>query len=724
MGSNTWQWLHAVFSSPQAITRIVYQNFFDTVPGSNTAGVMDFSLWAGNDGVNWTQLITSQGTFDQHVNNDQADARSINVDNAVAYTHFIFYLVNGYGASLIGMRRIELQTTDGGVPTPPPGGTIPTVTTAGITAITAGTATGGGNVTSDGGLTVTARGICWNTTGNPTTSDSKTSNGTGTGSFTSSLTGLTAPTTYYVRAYATNSKGTSYGAETSFSTIALPTVTTTSPASKIKSTSAIVRAEIVSTGGVAPTARGVCWNTTGSPTTADSKVSETGTFAIGTFAEALSGLTRATLYHARAYATNSEGTAYGAEITFTTLSIESIADPQPTLTDTFYLPRAGRYSNPQNTNDTLPFPYGDLTDGTAGVWTLPYIDTVNFVYCFAAFPVLSVANGNSINIYADGVLVNPVNYSFDEDDDYEGEGHIAKITFTSDQANATITARGKGKALTGATLMENIIDIVFDFLTVQNNFTADLFDSTRKAMAALTFNTQGYQAAGVITEDGVFWDIVTGMMASFLGSAYLSGNGDLALDIDNGDMSLYGATIIRKSDAELKEARQRLVNIINQCPAHYAYNYDEGTFKQETNTAAHVNVISQGIHGVREPNEPLQLYWCRNLSDAQAVQDIIVNKLKDPIYEIEIEDKSLKHLHLDVGDYFVNSIDSLYDKEGSELFNHIWKVISVRPDFSKALIALRALQTPYFLTTAFLLDGSFELDGSVKLGSDRDTVIY
>lgn len=93
-----------------------------------------------------------------------------------------------------------------------------TVTTASITNITQTTATAGSNVNTDGGIAVTARGICWNTTGNPTTTDSKTTDGSGIGDFTSNLTSLIANTTYYVRAYATNSKGTAYSEQVSFKT--------------------------------------------------------------------------------------------------------------------------------------------------------------------------------------------------------------------------------------------------------------------------------------------------------------------------------------------------------------------------------------------------------------------------------------------------------------------------------------------------------------------------
>jgi uncharacterized protein (TIGR02145 family) len=96
---------------------------------------------------------------------------------------------------------------------------VPTLTTTSETLITQTTASSGGNISSDGGASVTARGVCWSTGDNPTTAlTTKTSNGTGTGVFTSSLTGLAASTHYYVRAYATNSIGTGYGTEQGFTT--------------------------------------------------------------------------------------------------------------------------------------------------------------------------------------------------------------------------------------------------------------------------------------------------------------------------------------------------------------------------------------------------------------------------------------------------------------------------------------------------------------------------
>jgi len=95
---------------------------------------------------------------------------------------------------------------------------LPTVTTTAVSSIGPASASGGGMVSSEGGRPVTTRGVCWSISPNPTTKDAKTSDGTGTGAFTSSITGLNPNTVYHLRAYAANSAGTSYGNEVSFTT--------------------------------------------------------------------------------------------------------------------------------------------------------------------------------------------------------------------------------------------------------------------------------------------------------------------------------------------------------------------------------------------------------------------------------------------------------------------------------------------------------------------------
>ena len=198
---------------------------------------------------------------------------------------------------------------------------MPTVTTTTVGAISFTAANGGGNVTADGGASVTARGVCWSTSVNPTVSlSTKTTDGSGTGSFTSSITGLTPNTTYHVRAYATNSVGTAYGSDIVFTTIALslPTVTTTVVGS-ITSTTASGGGNVTADGGANVTARGICWSTSQNPTTALTTKTNDGT-GIGSFTSSMTGITANTTYYVRAYATNSVGTSYGTQQSFTTSS--------------------------------------------------------------------------------------------------------------------------------------------------------------------------------------------------------------------------------------------------------------------------------------------------------------------------------------------------------------------------------------------------------------------
>jgi uncharacterized protein (TIGR02145 family) len=205
---------------------------------------------------------------------------------------------------------------------PDPG--VLSVTTGTVTNITTTTATCSGNVTSDGGSSVTARGVCWSTSQNPTTSNSKTTNGTGLGTYTSHITGLSPNTTYYVRAYATNSEGTAYGEQKTFTTNAqqaTPSVTT-GDVTNITTTTASCSGNVTSDGGSSVTARGVCWSTSQNPTTSNSKTTN-GT-GLGTFTSNISGLSPNTTYYVRAYATNANGTAYGEQRTFKTLTASDI----------------------------------------------------------------------------------------------------------------------------------------------------------------------------------------------------------------------------------------------------------------------------------------------------------------------------------------------------------------------------------------------------------------
>jgi uncharacterized protein (TIGR02145 family) len=210
----------------------------------------------------------------------------------------------------------------------------PTVTTAAIVNINGTSAEGGGDVTDNGGFSVSEKGICWSTAQDPTIDDNHTNQGTGTGSFTSSISGLSTSTTYYVRAYATNDAGTSYGDEISFSTTDGLPVLTTNEITNIDTTSANSGGNITDNGGFSITARGVCWSTSQNPTISDSHTSDgTGT---GSYTSEITGLAEGTTYYVRAYAANNQGTSYGAEKQFTT---------NQQMSGTFTDPRDGQKYN-------------------------------------------------------------------------------------------------------------------------------------------------------------------------------------------------------------------------------------------------------------------------------------------------------------------------------------------------------------------------------------------
>jgi len=204
----------------------------------------------------------------------------------------------------------------------------PSLTTRAVSALTSTTVSAGGNFISDGGATILAKGICWSTGMNPTIGNSKTLDGTGTVSFTSNIAGLTAGTTYHIRAYATNSVDTGYGQDIAFTTsiVAVAPKLNTANSIATSATTASSGGTIISDGGATITAKGVCWSISTNPTIGNSKTTDgTGTIA---FTSNISGLTAGLTYHIRAYATNNVDTGYGEDIQITTPTIAVV----PTVT--------------------------------------------------------------------------------------------------------------------------------------------------------------------------------------------------------------------------------------------------------------------------------------------------------------------------------------------------------------------------------------------------------
>jgi uncharacterized protein (TIGR02145 family) len=210
----------------------------------------------------------------------------------------------------------------------------PVVSTGEVTDITATSANIGGNLESlgAGADEVTQHGHCWSSetvtpviegNSNKTSLGSKAS----IGPFESQMVSLSLNTTYYVRAYATNIAGTSYGNQVSFTTSAMLAEVTTSSITEITFSSAAGGGDVTSDGGATVTERGVCWKTSENPTISDSRSTDgNGT---GPFVSDITGLLPLTTYYVRAYATNSAGTSYGDNVSFKTLTDDPNVDWEP-----------------------------------------------------------------------------------------------------------------------------------------------------------------------------------------------------------------------------------------------------------------------------------------------------------------------------------------------------------------------------------------------------------
>jgi hypothetical protein len=155
---------------------------------------------------------------------------------STTYTYRV-YSNNAVGKSLTYSNELSITTTNT---------SSINLTTTAVSSIANTTAVSGGAISSDGGATITAKGVCWSTSANPTIAlNTKTNDGSGTGSFTSAISGLIPNTTYYVRAYATNSNSTAYGNQVSFTTTTplgtIPVLTTQSITSITTLSSSCIR---------------------------------------------------------------------------------------------------------------------------------------------------------------------------------------------------------------------------------------------------------------------------------------------------------------------------------------------------------------------------------------------------------------------------------------------------------------------------------------------------
>jgi len=192
---------------------------------------------------------------------------------------------------------------------------VPTVNTITANATSISTATVSVEIISDGGSPIIEKGVCWSTDINPTINNNKVTNAESATSFSINIQGLQPNVTYYVKAFATNAKGTSYGSVLSFTTRD-GIINLLGTVDSIDITTSKVSGQILSDGGSPVTEKGICWSIQNNPTIDNNKI--TNTDNVTSFTAKITGLQPNTNYYARTYAINAKGTSYGNVITFTT----------------------------------------------------------------------------------------------------------------------------------------------------------------------------------------------------------------------------------------------------------------------------------------------------------------------------------------------------------------------------------------------------------------------
>lgn len=337
------------------------------------------------------------------------------------------------------------------------------------------------------------------------------------------------------------------------------------------------------------------------------------------------------------------------------------------------------YTNPgQNQqNLILPLPYGDLTENSgAGVWVCPLIDSANYVYCVAGWPILSVADGNVVSVYVDGVLQSS-GYTFDESNDYESQGNIAILTFAADQGDKTVTVKAKGKETSEGSgiLLTNPIDVIedwMDYATGKIDTASWEQDTTTFSIARAQAESYGYTCAGVIQANQSLGFWLQNILNSFLGSFRFGSDGTLQVFLQEAQTTSAVQEYFDEHEALSLNVSKEIQNVFNRILINYAVAYTsidrrfknagEKNYYLTADETTGSDVASISKYGVK--TKEFDFDWTRNTNGVELCQDILLDLYNEAEFTITYQGQDFKYIPLELTDQIQGTLSLVKDADG------------------------------------------------------------
>ncbi|BEQ13045.1 hypothetical protein [Desulfoferula mesophila] len=392
------------------------------------------------------------------------------------------------------------------------------------------------------------------------------------------------------------------------------------------------------------------------------------------------------------------------------------------------LRRAGDYPAPRKDAALLPLVLGDMSlGGEGGLWEAVCLDKDDFVYALAGHALRSLAAGNVVSLYdREGDQISPGDYALDLAHDYQGRGLIATATFGEDaKSREPITVRAQGRADQSDGLIANPVEIVREVLLNLAGADPAELDQSAFSRARARAESLGYAAAGVIQKEASLGNLLTSLLADFLGSWWLGGDGRLKVFLDLGAGSLSASEVaaqLRQGDLDSLGVQAKLADLANRAPASYAYNFAAKEYQAFFDGVETQDLKAQGLYGLVAVG--LELNWVRAAPVARTVSSRLVDLLGRPRRIITCRENSLANLPLEKGDALLFGLSWLMDPQGRPLKNQIVRVLGLEPDLDAGTITYTLLDSGLYKTLAALADGSGLADGSLVAGGDRDRNDY